>query len=148
MENSKKIKILTKGVIHSKGLIYGPVLTPYMETLDNIFTLLADGVHIVEVLNDGTELKLDITNFKNDNNFKPEVLKQEVVPEDTKDEVKPEEAPVVEADEEATINVEQPVEEVVDENVKIAEQPEKFKPEYNHNKNKKQNNKNFAKDNK
>jgi len=106
--NKKRIKILTKGIITVKGFIYGPVLTPYNEDLDTIFKMLSTGVEVVEVLDDGTEVKLDMMNFNADNVVKDEKKTtsrrshqaednkpSEPVVEPTVEEVK-EEAPAVE----------------------------------------------------
>ena len=66
-ETTKRIKILTSGHIPSKGNIYGPVLTPYRETLSSIFGFLAAGVEVVEVLSNGQEVPLTIANYKLNN---------------------------------------------------------------------------------
>ena len=67
--DSKKIKILTSGPITAIGYIWGPVLTPYFETMNNIFKMLSAGVNIVEVADDGVEIPLSIQNYQ-DNNSK------------------------------------------------------------------------------
>lgn len=64
----KKIKILTHGPIRIKGFINGPVLTPYYEDTDTIFKMITSGIDIVEVCDNGTEIKLDISNFTLNNN--------------------------------------------------------------------------------
>lgn len=139
----KKIKILTSGPIRAKGLIYGPVLTPFMETEDNIFTLLAAGVRVVEVLPDKTEVELTLSNFRADNTPKAApVVEPEPVQEPVVDEV-PEETVEVTVE---TPAVEEPAEDV---NVTIEPKAEKFVPEkQNEYKNKKQHGKQFGKDNK
>lgn len=143
----KKIKILTSGPIRAKGLIYGPVLTPYMETEDNIFTLLAAGVKVVEVLPDKTEVELTLSNFRADNSVKPVPTVEPVVEPEPVQEPVVEEAPVEETVE---VTVETPVEEPAEDvNVTIEPKAEKFVPEkQNDYKNKKQHGKQFAKDNK
>lgn len=152
----KKIKILTSGPIRAKGLIYGPVLTPFMETEDNIFTLLAAGVEIVEVLPDGKEVKLSMMNFKNDNAFVPDQdpVAETPVVEDPVVEIEPVVEDVV-VEDAVEVTIETPVveetteEEVIDENVTIEPKAEKFVPEkQNEYKNKKQHGKQYAKDNK
>ena len=72
----KKIKVLTKGpVITSKGTICGPILRPFMESLDTILTNISRfNLDIVEVLDNGNEVKLTIFNFDKDNNKKPETI--------------------------------------------------------------------------
>ena len=64
----KKIKILTTGAIRVKGFINGPVLTPYMEDTATIFAMVSQGVKVVEVCNDGSEVRLTTSNFADDNN--------------------------------------------------------------------------------
>lgn len=68
---TKKIVILTSGYIRiDKLCIYGPVLTPYHEKITTIMKLLSDHVKVSEVLDDGTQLELNIGNFNTDNNAK------------------------------------------------------------------------------
>ena len=98
-EATKRIKILTSGHIPSKGNIYGPVLTPYRETLSSIFGFLAAGVEVVEVLSNGQEVPLTIANYKlnnepvqkqsieeHTNNGKPEGTKVDETPVETTEE--------------------------------------------------------------
>lgn len=66
MMNKKKIKILSSGIIRVKGYICGPVLTPYDEDVDTIYKMLAEGIDIVEVTDDGREVELTVSNFKDD----------------------------------------------------------------------------------
>ena len=66
-EATKRIKILTSGHIPSKGNIYGPVLTPYRETISSIFGFIAAGVEVVEVLSNGQEVPLTVANYKLNN---------------------------------------------------------------------------------
>lgn len=72
----KKIKVLNRGLIlTSRGMIPGPITTPYMETLDAILIMIARfDNQVVEVLEDGTEFPLTVTNFDKDNNKKEEVI--------------------------------------------------------------------------
>jgi len=65
--NKKRIKILTTGVIKVKGYINGPVLTPYYETIDDIIKLLIAGIKVVEVLDDGSEVALNLNNVSSSN---------------------------------------------------------------------------------
>ena len=105
----KKIKILTTGAITVKSFINGPVLTPYMEDIATIFAMVSKGVHFVEVCDDGSEVRLTLNNFADDNskasreakkakqaelvnnimNHKDDVIKDVVVeePAETKEEV-------------------------------------------------------------
>lgn len=70
----KKIKVLYRGPIYEKGGIYGPITTPYLEDVKTISRFLLSGKKVSEVLDDGTEISLDLTNFNTDNsNQKPVV---------------------------------------------------------------------------
>lgn len=66
----KKIKILTPGIINAKGFIVGPVITPYIEECEMIFKMISTGVNVVEVLDNGSEITLNVSNFDTDNNKK------------------------------------------------------------------------------
>jgi hypothetical protein len=61
--SGKKIKVLSSGLISIKGGIYGPILTPYEESFETIFQLIAGGYKVVEVKEDGTEVPLTILNY-------------------------------------------------------------------------------------
>lgn len=63
----KRIKILTTGAITVKGFINGPVLTPYWEDTATIFSMVSKGIHVVEVCDDGSEVRLTLNNFADDN---------------------------------------------------------------------------------
>ena len=67
MATHKRIKILTHGPIRVKGFINGPVLTPYLEDINTIFSMVSQGVHVVEVCNDKTEIRLTANNITEDN---------------------------------------------------------------------------------
>lgn len=67
MENFKRVKIYTQGMIEPKGCIYGPILTPYKEKLETIFNLISANYHVVEVLPDGKEVILTTSNYDKDN---------------------------------------------------------------------------------
>lgn len=75
----KKIKILYRGPIYEKGSIYGPITTPYLEDVRTISRLLLSGKKVVEVLDGGIELELDLNNFNIDNSTPQPV--EEVVTE-------------------------------------------------------------------
>lgn len=62
----KKIIILHKGVIHPLG-ISGPHLVPYWETTDVINKLIMGNYKVAEVLKDGTQIRLDYTNYDREN---------------------------------------------------------------------------------
>lgn len=69
---TKKIKVLSRKPIYAKGGVYGPILTPYSETIENIFAMLRDRVKVVEVLEDGREVELTFANYKKVNDGKEE----------------------------------------------------------------------------
>lgn len=58
----KKIKILSRGPIWEKAGVMGPILTPFVESIDAIIRLLADGIELVEVLDNGKEVPLTFMN--------------------------------------------------------------------------------------
>lgn len=111
----KRIKILTRGPIRAKNFINGPVLTPYFEEIANIFTMVSQGVHVVEVCDDRTEVRLTIDNINEDNSKtareeKSHLLQQTKVEESEKvEEVKK----VEEVTEEVAEAAVEPVEEKV-----------------------------------
>lgn len=147
--NKKKIKILTRGAIRVKGFINGPVLTPYYEDVNTIFAMIVAGVHIVEVLEDGSEVRLTTTNFaeintpeqpvktKTENEPKAPIIKEEENVEEVIEEVRQEPETVIISE---VINM---TEESTDEEVKEVE----FKKEPDFNRMNKYNKKNHKKNN-
>lgn len=99
----KKIKITSSGPLATKGGAHGPIRTPYLETIANIKKLLTrDRATVIEVLPDGSEVRLTLTNFCLDNTSKEvktatpakmeetKAEEKEVTPEQEKtEEVKP-----------------------------------------------------------
>jgi len=79
MVQTKIIKILSITPIAAKGGVYGPILTPYTEKTNIIFSMITQGLKVVEVLKDGTELKLTAINFDKENNKEEIILYQEPV---------------------------------------------------------------------
>lgn len=73
----KRIVITSNKFIPSKG-IHGPVLTPYMESGKEICKMLARGIVVEEVLDNGEHRKLDVSSALEDNS-KP-VKKEEEKP--------------------------------------------------------------------
>lgn len=63
----KKIIITSCKLIPTKG-VHGPVLSPYMESKKEICKMLAKGIEIEEVLDNGEHRKLDIPTVLNDEN--------------------------------------------------------------------------------
>ena len=62
----KRIVIPFRGLIAPFG-VSGPVENPYYETLDRINRLIMNAYPVVEVLNDGTRIKLDVRNVDKEN---------------------------------------------------------------------------------
>jgi len=79
MIKTKNIKILSTAPIMAKGGVYGPILSPYTEQTSTIFAMISKGVNVVEVLKDGTEIKLTARNFDKDNDIKEEIPKSKPV---------------------------------------------------------------------
>jgi len=111
MDERKKIKILSSGPIECCGYIWGPVLTPYMELTSKIFKMISSGVHVVEVLEDGTEVKLTVENLKKDNAVTPEPTEE---PEVIEEKPTMEDSVVEEVVEGPSIEPEESVEEATD----------------------------------
>lgn len=65
----KRVKVLTNAPIRAKGWAYGPITVPYFESTIVIFAMLREGIKVVEVLDNGTELELTSLNFEKDNNL-------------------------------------------------------------------------------
>ena len=81
----KRIKITSNGPLTTKGGVRGPVLRPYMESIYNIRNMLVrDKATIIEILKDGSELKLTAENYMLDNN------EAVTVPDEIPADVKPE----------------------------------------------------------
>lgn len=125
MNEKKKIKILSTGPIECCGFVWGPVLTPYMEDVSKIFKMISAGIHVVEVLEDGTEVKLTVENLKKDNSVvepRPEETMDPVVEEPTEEEkveeVSDDETPNVEVTE-----VTETVDDVKLETITVTEEP-------------------------
>jgi len=87
--NAKLIKIKSNGPIYAKGGVYGPIETPYAEDLGTVFRMLSAGVKIVEVLEDGTEVVLTVSNFDKNNAPKKEEKAQEPAKDQTPPPAKP-----------------------------------------------------------
>ena len=68
---TKMITLPDRGPIYPKGGIMGPIVHPFKEHVKTIGLLLMRSYRVNEVLEDGSVIKLDLTNFDKDNN--PEV---------------------------------------------------------------------------
>ena len=58
----RKIVITSEGFIESKG-VYGPVMSPYMETNKEIIKMIARGIEVKEVTPEGEYQKLSISDL-------------------------------------------------------------------------------------
>lgn len=65
----KRVKVLTNAPIRAKGWAYGPITMPYFESTKIIFSMLREGIKVVEVLDNGAEIELTTLNFEKDNNL-------------------------------------------------------------------------------
>lgn len=119
VKKHKRIKITSRGLVFtSRGRCRTPILRPYVENCDTILQMLTrDNATIVEVLDNGQEIKLTVQNFASDNSSAPV---QEVKPEPKKEEVKPvvipavDEMPIADTTPEVPVVEEEPtVEDVV-----------------------------------
>lgn len=91
--NSKKIKIVSSSLIWAKGGISGPILTPYVEDEATILQMIKDGIEVIWVGDDGSEVPLNIMNYD--------------APNPGQADVKPMDIEVVEAVKEEPVVVEQ-----------------------------------------
>lgn len=75
---TKKIKILSKGIVlTSRGRCRTPILTPYVENVNSILSMLTrDNAKIVEILPDKREVELTIYNFSQDNAARDPITKE------------------------------------------------------------------------
>lgn len=69
MKDHKYIKVLSRGyVTTNRGRAFTPITRAFKECTKNIFTMITvDKATVVEVLSDGTEIKLTPQNFDKDN---------------------------------------------------------------------------------
>lgn len=65
----KKIIVKSLGTIDILGGITGPILKPFVRDVKTIMHLVNTGKDVYEVLPDGTEIKLNISNYETDNNI-------------------------------------------------------------------------------
>jgi hypothetical protein len=79
---TKVIRIKSRGPINALHGVHGPILTEYTEKTAKIFRMLSDGLNVVEVMPDKSELPLTVSNFDTNN-----VVKKEVVIEEKKEPV-------------------------------------------------------------
>jgi hypothetical protein len=76
--DTKLIKITSRGrVITSRGYVPTPIMRPYREKIDEIWSMLNSKdmkPTIMEVLSDGVEVELNVQNFDQDNSVKVPLL--------------------------------------------------------------------------
>lgn len=90
----KMIKVLSARPILAKGGIMGPLTTPYNEDTGTIFRMISDGLKVVEIFKNGTEVELNATNFDKENEVVKVVEEKKPTTEQPK-EIKVEQPPVV-----------------------------------------------------
>lgn len=71
----KKIIVKSAGTLHLLAGATGPILTPFMCKVDTILHLINTRKDVYEVLEDGTEIKLDEVNY---NTLNEKVKKEKV----------------------------------------------------------------------
>ena len=64
-EIRKKISIASNGPLAIYGGIFGPIRSPFYETIQNISSLISSGADVYEHVN-GKKIKLDMVNFDKD----------------------------------------------------------------------------------
>lgn len=64
-EIRKKISIASNGPLSIYGGIFGPIRSPFYETIQNISSLISGGAEVYEHVN-GKKIKLDMVNFDKD----------------------------------------------------------------------------------
>ena len=83
MQNTKMIRILSRGIVTtSRGRVVGPVLNSYRENVQSIFNMLSQQPTptIVEILKNGREVPLTLTNYDKDNELvKPDITPKSIV---------------------------------------------------------------------
>jgi hypothetical protein len=73
--DTKMIRIVSRGfVLSSRGRVMTPIMTPYRESINRIWSMLTvDRADIDEKLDDGTFVRLNIQNYDKDNSIKADV---------------------------------------------------------------------------
>lgn len=74
-KETKMIRIVSRGyVLSSRGRVMTPIMTPYRESVNRIWSMLtSDRADIEEKLPDGTFVRLNIQNYDKDNTIKADV---------------------------------------------------------------------------
>lgn len=74
-KDTKMIRIVSRGYVStSRGRIMSPVMSPYRESINRIWSMLTvDRADIDEKLPDGSFIRLNIQNYDRDNTIKEEV---------------------------------------------------------------------------
>nr|DAJ68109.1 MAG TPA: hypothetical protein [Caudoviricetes sp.] len=93
MLKSKKIRVLEAGPIAALGGIHGPILSYYRENIETIFAMVRDGVRVIELTPDGSEIPLDIQNYDKENGGTYDEVDINKEPQDQVPEQTPTEAP-------------------------------------------------------
>lgn len=78
--NKKNIIIEHYGTLHTLGGLHGPVLEPFSLDVESIRHLVITKKKVIEILPDGTRVKLDRRNFDRDNTDKQKSLQEQKIP--------------------------------------------------------------------
>lgn len=78
--NKKNIVIEHYGILHTLGGLHGPILEPFSLDVESIRHLVITKKKVIEVLPDGTRVKLDRRNFDRDNTDKQKSLQEQKIP--------------------------------------------------------------------
>lgn len=80
----KRIIIKSSGPIRLKGNIQGPIEIPYYEDVNVICKMIMEGLKVFEVLNDKTEVRLNLINYDTELNPQDPSMKKTLEPVNTK----------------------------------------------------------------
>lgn len=74
-KDTKMIRVVSRGFVNtSRGRVISPIITPYKESINRIWSMLTiDRADVEEKLPDGSFIKLNIQNYDRDNTIKADV---------------------------------------------------------------------------
>lgn len=74
-KDTKMIRVVSRGFVNtSRGRVISPIITPYKESVNRIWSMLTvDRADVEEKLPDGSFIKLNIQNYDKDNTIKADV---------------------------------------------------------------------------
>lgn len=76
----KRIVIKSSGPIRLKGNIQGPIEIPYYEDVNVICKMIMEGLKVFEVLNDKSEVRLNLINYDTELNPQDPSMKKVLEP--------------------------------------------------------------------